>query len=329
MHQVVWLNKGEHLTVVTVCDEAEYKRSGQWSSTKRGWTRHEINFDLHIKPVSPTYDWIKVDNAGTDIDTEVMNIEQIKGFDDTKIDLAKFLPSNIKIDDWLTNFCKAFNLELTQPTTGQFRLDIKQQNQIAASGSVIDLDSKVSLLTRTNQALGLPSAFQVGFTINKEEYGYVNSAKNNDGATSEDGGGSFSTGSLDTKVVSQISTFSYNWYKDIVCSVGKDESGTILAEPKTLKFPLILNQEVWTDNTGNDYPEMVKKQYTDYAQRFWYRTDTTDNMGTIFNRNMAKDNVITIEDLYLPRLSNTYEGQRGLKLDYHDKAGSILVPTLA
>lgn len=301
---IVWLERGERLALADVLDTGYF--NGPAKSDP--YAKHEVSFDLQIEPYRTNRDWVKVDLEGTG--TGAMNWEDDRKeglFPKSTIDLIKFLPSEQKVDEWLDNFCKAFNLQLTQPAPYKFELNVKQQKQIASAGSVVDLDGKASIVKRSNQPLDLPSAYQLGFKINKEEEGYIKSYKSSDGSY-DDGGGSLNTGSVDGKELTQNSSFSYNWFKRI-----KHNSTEIL-------LPVITHLEIWQREGTRDYEEMMPKLYTHYAQRFWYRSDMYD-AGNVWNNGKENEKP---ESLLLSMVSNRMRGGRTLLLNYHNKPNTIL-----
>lgn len=322
VHSIIWLEKGERLTVVDVTDMGVWRKD-YGKKGKGAYIKHEVTFDLEIEPYKVNSEWLTINFEGTG--TAQMDWNEASDFKKNYINLFKFLPSDQKIDDWLNNFCKAFNLELTQPEVGKFELNVKKTRSAAAVPSLIDLDLKASIARRTNEPLGLPSEFQLGFKINQEEEGYVKSPEFNNGVF-EDGGGSFFTGNIDGKVVPQTSNFSYNWFKDITHVVDgwvEDEGGLWLPGTikQTLKIPVISHKEVWEHpSERGDYTEMEKKLYTTYPQRFWYRQYKIVARST-YNVDVVWKNK---EKLEIPILINGLEGQNGLKLNYYNEPNSIL-----
>lgn len=304
VNMIVWLEKGEKLSVVDVVDLGRFN-----SYKKNAYIKHEVSFDLQIEPYRTNQDWVKVDLEGTGTGAMDWEDDRKEGlFPKSTIDLIKFLPSEQKVDEWLDNFCKAFNLQLTQPAPYKFELNVKQQKQIASAGSVVDLDGKASIVKRSNQPLDLPSAYQLGFKINKEEEGYEDYPNQNNGDY-DDGGGRLDTGSIGGKELTQSSTFSYNWFKPI--EYGWD----------ILLLPIIAHKEIW-ENPRNpiDYEEMMPKLYTHYTQRFWYRSDIYD-AGNVWNN--GKENEKS-DSLVLSMVSNRMRGGRTLLLNYHNKPNTIL-----
>lgn len=312
LNQVIWLEKGEHLTLVTVSDEG-HRSSG----SQHGWMVYDVDFVLDVQPFKSSFDWITVDSKGTG--TKEMKWNDSSDFSANKMNLVKFLPSELKIDEWLDNFCKAFNLDLIQPEEGKFELNVKQTRSTASAASVIDLDGKANIAQRTNQPLGLPSEYRLGFKVNQEEEGYVFSKKEN-GDVAQDGGGSFVTGSIDGAVVTQTSNFSYNWFKKITKEnvVGRNSEGKDIITTQVLELPIITHSEIWKNADPKDYAEMLKKLYTNYAQRFWYKTDNPDNVGVVWNNTDKKT------QLLLPHLSNRLDQKDTLSLDYNSSSDSIL-----
>lgn len=303
LYQVVWLNKGERLTLVSTSDKGTNKHGIH----QGGWVAHSVDFDLEIEPFRKDWNWVKISNYGTNIGA--MDWKSDSDFVKDKVNLFRFLPSDEKVDDWLENFCKAFNLQLTQKDEYDFELNVKQRSQEAYS--VIDLSHKVSLLQRTNIPLGLPDAYELGFKIEKTEQGYEQSK--------DDGGGRFLTGTIDGKTLSQTSSFSYNWFLNIKNNL----------KGGSMDLPIISNKEVWTElmnETVLNYDEMQKKLYTHYNQRFWFRntSEAPHNIGAIFSKTVSDLNKQKGMEVLLPVLTNSFEGINPLVLNYEDEPYSLM-----
>lgn len=301
MHQIIWLNKGELLTLVTVSD-AGIKRSGNGKGPET-WMRQDLNFKLEIIPFQTKVEWSKVNVYNQT--TEAVDWKAESDFMKKNIDLIKFLPAGQNADSWLDNFCKAFNLELIQNDKNNFELNLKQKTIKINPEAVVNLDNKASVTKRSNKPLGLPAVFDIGFKVKEEDEGYVRSNK-------DKGGGKIITGSLDNNEVTQTSNFSYNWFKNITHKNG------------VLSLPVISNSEIWEPTA--DYKEMMSKVYTDYPQRFWYRkgTDVYD-VGAVWDSIKG----VTVSDdkkqtLKIPQLSNIYDGDSYLDLSYKNADNTIL-----
>lgn len=258
---IVWLEAGEILSIASVSSEGRYRRDGMHSTF--GWASHEILFDLTIEPFRTDPEWLKVDLRGNG--TAPMDWNDLSNFSRDTIDLVQFLDAEMKTDDYIDNFCKAWNLGLSQIDADTFSLDIKQSKSATSSISV-DLDGIASITERENAPLGLPSQYVLGFTIDTEEEGYVETIDETITdpikrlKSGETGGGTFDTGATEESVVTQTSTFSYNWYKAIT----KVEAGGNI----TISLPIISKAEAWAPTLS--YAEAMTKRYTDLAQRFMY-----------------------------------------------------------
>lgn len=248
---VVWLEAGELLTVVDASDEVEVLAD-------TGWSSHDLSFSLSIVPYRNDGDWYKVDDTGKG--TDPMNWGDPGTFPMNGLDLAGFLPADMKVDSFINNFCKAFNLQLSQPNDNTFSLDLKPMKG-RELGQPIDLDRVASIRDRVNTPLGIPSEYRIGFTVNVDEEGYV--------ATGDDGGGTYFTGTTEENVIEQKSSFSYNWFKDIT------KDGVVLP------IPVITKHEIWKDDMS--YLDAISKLYTDLAIRFWYADGLLNDLGTSFD----------------------------------------------
>ncbi len=252
VYQIVWLEKGERLDLITTTaydTDTEYVDH----KIKNYYFIHgyAINYRLEITPFNHYLEWLKVDVNGNS--TESMNWNDKGTFVENQIDLIKSLPSEVKVNDWIENFCKAFNLILYNAGGNNFTLDVKDKGIVSNTSIFIDLDKKAHVDQSFNEPLNLPYVYELGFTVDTSEQGYFQSG-------GDDGGGTFQTGSQETSKITQTSNFSYCWYKDI----RYERDGSILS------LPVITDREIWENDY--DYKEMMSKQFFNKAQRFWYKT---------------------------------------------------------
>lgn len=283
---VVWLEAGELLTIASVTSEGRYRRDGMHSTY--GWVNHEVAFSLDVEPFKVNPDWLKVDLAGRG--TAAMDWNDAPDFDIDSINLIGFLSSGMKADDFIDNFCKAFNLRLSQSGPTTFALDVKQSKR-AVSSQYVNLDGVASVRDKANTSLGLPSLYRLGFTVDVEEEGYVR--------TGQDGGGQYATGTVEENEIEQKTSFSYCWYKNIT-------KGGV-----ALPLPVISKNEVWLPGS---YPAQMAKRYTDQAYRFFYFDGLLNALGATFDFNGV--------DLQLAKVSNTLAGVS--ELSYENKRLTIL-----
>lgn len=319
--QVVWLNKGDRLNVVSISTTEKSTKNVYTvgsngslqliSQNTYSWLSQRLTYNLSIKPFKYTDKWMNINDEGSSRKPLKWNAQS--GILSDKLNLTPFLPSNIKINDWIDNFCKAFNLSLNQTDATHFELNLKNTYKVSGVSSIIDLDSKTSIVRRSNQPLKLPYMYELGFTVDKNEEGYYASMKVDDTDdripnSGDDGGGTYYTNSPEENKLQQTSSFSHNWFKQI-----KDELHT-----REIEVPVITDKEIWTETTS-DYETYLDKRYTDKAQRFWYKKEN-DYLPLTVNWNTTQARSIDIA-----LLTNEYEdGNKQLRLDYADDPVSIM-----
>lgn len=305
--QVVWLEEGECLTITStsITDLNPYAIL---------WYNHSIDFSLSLTPFKRNRNWLTITNLGnSDPEKEPMDWNDQPSFTTDEIDLIQTLPADIKINDWIENFCKTFNLAIINKAEKSFELNTRSNTLVNDLSQVIDLDNRTSISRRRNEPLRLPYLYEFGFTDDTSEEGYyasmddetdsetgyktgekvVNSGKN--------GKGVYYTGSTESNKLTETSAFSYCWYKEIEDKV----------DTGTLNIPVITDYEVWQGDIF-DYEEMKEKSYTDKTQRFWYKSGSKVVL-------MTEDRPATIA-----LVANEYNGNKKLILDHEDKEGSIV-----
>lgn len=299
LSQIMWFDEGENITLMFVTSKfnREYNKRDSWAGQK-------IDYELKLTPFQHDARWLKVD---PDIDGNkngTMKWDDTPTFNEGKLNLSSCLPQKTKIDEWLDNFCKTFNLELINTGAQKFELNIKNKDITRFKENIIDLDKKTSVELRSNATLGLPRSYQLGFEVETSEQGYFESQQNDGDAkianSGENGGGEFLTGSTDTSVIEQKSGFSYCWYKKL-----KDR-----LYGKTIEVPVITEHEAWERTTN--YNEISQKRYFDLRQRFWFRK--------------PQNHYVNIQGHMTPLaiLTNSYKAEnQPLTLDYEDKPQSI------
>lgn len=343
VNAIVWFDRGERITLVGSSDIGNVNGHPHNSSAHftYGWVHHELDFNLQITPYRMDKDWCKISEInnsylGEAMDWDDPNIPKKYSFTGDEINLSRFLPSDVKINDWLENFCKVFNLELKQIDQYNFELNTRP-NKDKHTSLIIDLDKRAHVnLGRQNEPLDLPAEFRIGFNSDKDEQGYiescsfiekenVNAPKERDLTSGFDGGGKFETGSISNQVVDQSSNFSYNWFKEITINQEKKESETKEgenAEDRKVSVPIISDKEVW-EGSESDYAEMQKKDYVAKAQRFWYKRIGKDSLFNLKLANGKQIQVATTSGVF-PQPDQTQQTGRTQILDYKDKRDSIL-----
>ena len=296
LHQVIWLEKGDTLDIVSM-SFTDFDEKNE----RNLLYNYQVDYTFELTPFQHDLKWLKIDDEGTSI--APMQWDDNSTFKENEIDLIKFLPSNIKINDWIDNFCKAFNLHL-QNDEDIFELQLKNSKLSTNLSNIIDLDKKTNINQKISQSLKLPYVYDIGFTIDNSEAGYQNSMKIDDisgSKTYNTRGGQFYTNSHEINKVQQTSSFSYNWYKEFLYDI----------DGSKLHIPVISDNEIWVNNY--DYKEMLNKTYFDKAQRFWYK-DTVKNLILDGKKNSAP--VVLVK--------NDFLDTKNLILDYEYKDDSIL-----
>lgn len=309
--QVIWLEKGDTLSVVDTSNltYAEivilFKKIGFYC-----WHNHEIDFELSLTPFQQSKSWLTIQNNGASLKDNPMNWNDKPTLLQDQINLIRFLPAGVKINDWVDNFCKAFNLKLIGTENG-FDLNLSKNDLVTSTSAIIDLDKHASVEQSTNESLKLPYMYELGFTVNNNEEGYYDTiteyVKDENGDKTdekmlnagENGGGKYYTSSNETSVVTHTSSFSYNWFKQL-----KD-----LTNNQPIALPVITEREIWS--TDESYKDMVGKTYFNLSQRFWYPAGT-------FTVPLNKT-----KGIKLALVSNEYDGVKKVRLDYKDKPDSI------
>lgn len=298
---VVWLEKGENITIGIAGDMGDMRRGSSHHTEFDQWIVliDSVKFRLDIEPFRTESEWDNFNNKGSYNPESLLNWNDTVNFQKNEIDLIKFLPADMKTDDFIDNVCKAFNLKLTQTGVTTFSLDVKQSKKVV-SNLFINLDNLASVHDRSNTPLGLPSLYKLGFTIDQEEEGYVESIDPQTGI-GDDGGGEYSTGVTEEKIIEQKSNFSYNWFKDIT-------KGAVV-----LPLAIISKHEAWKDE--KIYTDAMMKRYTNQALRFWYYDGLLNDLGATFDFNGKALSIAKVSN-ELPGLSVlNYKNQRITILD--------------
>lgn len=274
-------------------------------------TYDDLNITLNMEIIEKEY-WLtsKLDDKGilnTDIE---WNTKPNKEFSTKSLDLSKYLSSKIKIETWINDFCKAFNLTLEQVADKKYELNTKKPEQIN-SNRIIDLDSKVNTnIARNNSSLGLPSTYEIKYKIKEDEEGYFK--------TKDTGSESKIIDATSNKAFYQSINFSYNWKKDF------------LSYGQKYKFPIITDKKIWEDPETKDdqtseekanifdenYERMMNEKYYDYTQRLWFKDNST-KLLSLYSGPIGYIKAAFVTDTY------DKDGQR-LVLNYKDESNSIL-----
>ena len=319
----IWLEKGERITAGVVGDLGDQKGSGN-GIYDDSVVMTDMEFILEIEPFRTDIEWCNFDSLGNYNPKNVLSWNDTGdyGFQQGFINLIDFLPSGQKANDWIDNFCKAFNLSLLHTESDKFELNVKYKELISHTSNLIDLDKRAHTVNRNNASLGLPEKYKLGFSANADEEGYFESMQedgrgNKITSTAYSGGGEFITGSHDTGTTEQTSNFSYCWYKQLYTPNESKES-----IPHFILVPVISDHEVWKITGKGDYQDMMSKTYFDKTQRFWYHSGNTVEIKLGDTRNDPDASTGKIVDIAIT--SNKQTGNAPISLNYEDEPGSIM-----
>jgi len=300
---VVWLDKGEIITIADVTDRhSTWVDGGAQGQTYVGWVFKKVVFDLTIVPFRSDPEWLKIDSLGEQIPGADIDCDDPTNFYVDNINLAGFLPADMKVTDFIENFCKAFNLRLQRIDSKTFELSVRESS---AKSGVVDLDKITSVRDRTNTPLGLPTSYKLGFTIDTDEEGYV---------TTRDGGeGSLETGEMEGAVVEHKSSFSYNWFKTIKKQETVEWHVPLLPPiylPKLIDIPLsvISKHEAW--DSYAPYHEAMRKRYTNQPIRFWYADGLLNDLGATFEYNGEPLSIVKVSNKLPNKNELSYKNEK-------------------
>lgn len=312
VQSVIWLDKGEHISINVVGHMGDMRRGSSHKSEFDGWVTliDSVTFDLKIEPFRTDLVWNNFDTQGNYNSGRLLSWNDVSNFQKGYIDLCNFLPSEIKINDFLDNFCKAFNLNLVQPNKGRFELNVKQTKALGTS-DIVDFEDKFNIKLRSNEPLGLPSEINIKWNIDEDEQGFVE--------TGFTGNGLFTTGTINGTVTEQSSTFSYNWFKPIrfkqYSDTSDNDTNAIIQD-----IPIISKREVWDVDSSADYSEMQKKWYVNLPIRFFY-PDNLLGIEAGYSNSIFR---LGSNPVKLLRVKGEYNNTNIMILNYENKEHSIL-----
>ena len=223
INTVVWLEKGDTLYIELLMPLMTYPNDtyggGMFGAGHTRWEPAELRINRTMCDFTFEMGIINTNKKWTPTVAD-----PIPSFDDIKADketnVNQFLPT-VKCNDYLNNFLKTFNLQLTMPSKNTFSIDYATMNDVM--GNVISIEKLANIKDAEFKALDTPSQRELCWKIDKTETGYyhgnLSPYKTENLPWYESGyTGSITvineantSGSIDKKE----SNWSYNWYKDI------------------------------------------------------------------------------------------------------------------
>lgn len=201
---------------------------------------------------------------------------------DYDLNLGNFLNKDEKVQDFISNIQKAFNLSFQQAGDNVIMNTQKLTNDNTVP---VDIDYKTNTAEAIFNEIEFPKSITVKWNIDTEEEGFYRSVEDN---TSEEqiqsnnwkdyGDYGYQTVKItdntDAKEETLALQFSYNWFRPFnVYNVETYENSNTLTFNE-LQIPVIGKTEWWID--GLDYEGYAKNDGRGLRQRFWFRGDKQD-----------------------------------------------------
>lgn len=240
---------------------------------------------------------------------------------DYDLNLGNFLNKDEKIQDFISNIQKAFNLSFQQVGDNVIMNTQKLTNDNTVP---VDIDYKTNTTEAVFNEIDFPKSITVKWNIDTEEEGFYRSVEDN---TTEEQMQSNNwkdygdygyetvkiTDNTDTKEETLALQFSYNWYRPFnVYNVETYENSNKLTFNE-LQIPIIGKTEWWIE--GLDYEGYAKNDGRGLKQRFWFRGDKLD-----YKLPLGEDEYY---DITLPLPSKDIDNNT-IYLNYNNSNNSLL-----
>lgn len=242
----VWLEEGDNLSLELVMPFNNYADSCGWLETcdwkhfyKDGvlWTDCSLDFEMGI--VSSKKDWMPTQ------ENPMPTFLEMRRKKPTNVN--KFLGDQ-KVNDFIENFLKTFNLKLTKIDSKTYSIDT-QLGESRTYGNVIDLDQYANVKDAKFSRIDNPGEIKIEWNISTDEEGYKRGNTTRDPKTIRDESGY--TGQL--LIVNDVnasgednnvkSNYSYTWMRDITFT-----GGTSVFPSGVKEVPIIADSTIWDKN---------------------------------------------------------------------------------
>lgn len=242
----VWLEEGDNLSLELVIPFNDYRDECGWIETcswkNRGnegilWTDCSLDFEMGI--VSSKKDWMPTQ------ENPMPTFLEMRRKKPTNVN--KFLGDQ-KVNDFIENFLKTFNLKLTKIDNKTYSIDT-QLGESRTYGNVIDLDQYANVKDAKFSRIDNPGEIKIEWNISTDEEGYKRGNTTRDPKTIRDESGY--TGQLlienDVNASGEDnnvkSNYSYTWLRDITFT-----GGTSVFPSGVREVPIISDSQIWDNN---------------------------------------------------------------------------------
>ena len=295
---LVWLEKNDRVEPVVI--QRDFGDTQKYDV--------DVTLDLTIEAFSDRSNYqLRADNIGYNSPVE---------FPD-KLNLTNFCNSGTSVATWVNNVLTAFNWTLTQDGN---LVSIDSYDKITRNNIsyAVDIDDRTSEQDAVSEAIEYPRSMSVRYQVNTDEWGFEQSVPKEWIDTDEwkehgDSGYTVIELSNDTYQTSESTVqtnFSYTWY-DTFTYHHVDSAGTENPASIDIRIPVIEESQYMADGYG--YEEAMKHDGYSRTQRFWYRTQPSQE-SVFLSDHMH-------EQVYLAYPTNDW---RGFNLSYKDTETSLL-----
>ena len=295
---LVWLEKNDRVEPVVI--QRDFGDTQKYDV--------DVTLDLTIEAFSDRSNYqLRADNIGYNSPVE---------FPD-KLNLTNFCNSGTSVATWVNNVLTAFNWTLTQDGN---LVSIDSYDKITRNNIsyAVDIDDRTSEQDAVSEAIEYPRSMSVRYQVNTDEWGFEQSVPKEWIDTDEwkehgDSGYTVIELSNDTYQTSESTVqtnFSYTWY-DTFTYHHVDSAGTESPTTVDINIPVIEESQYMADGYG--YEEAMKHDGYSRTQRFWYRTQPSQE--SVFLSDHMR------EQVYLAYPTNDW---KGFNLSYKDTETSLL-----
>lgn len=313
VHTIMWLNRNDVLSLKAIQRKFSNEKDSSKAQTNYYW---DCNVHLTLRTITKD-SYAKIKDAR---DTRWGMATTF----DKDLRLGNFLNNETTMASFVEDVQKAFNLDIVQDnrevTISRRRVPVDR-----LSNSVVDLNDRVNLDTIESKKIDYPSKYSVAYSVNKDEYGFVQSCpidkqEEDDWEKYADSGYSVIKLDNDSYNIDEQKTtlgFSYDWFADWTWYKTNNDGTQDSGVTHTVSIPVVSKDEYLVDEYK--YDDAAKKDGYSLKQRMWFRTQSDDETY-FWTASQPR------QKIYAAIPVNTYKLQYGdmFSLSYKDKNFSIL-----
>lgn len=282
IHTCVWLEEGDNISLEAMMPYNDYADECGWAEFcdwkhfyDSGVNNTTFNFRCRFAFIASDKKYVPTEEQPL---PNLLNTDDWNDWRDSRYtNVNKFLGDD-KVNDYIENFLKTFNLKLTRVNKTTYSIDTFVSD-LDTKGNVIDIDQWANVKDAEFRRIDTKNT-TLEWTISTDEEGYVHGNNTKEVKTARDESGY--TGSITfenhaSNTEEKIkSNFSYTWLKDISFVNG----GDLNKDVKVHEVPVIGDAEMWENN----YITIEGQAYaTDKTPRLiYFDRDTETNLVNYF-----------------------------------------------